>query len=52
MTGRLQPDAGQVVKAKASMKIAHLTQEFDVVPSRTVRCSLSQPGMQEVTYTI
>lgn len=35
--GRLQPDSGEVVKAKKNMKIAYLAQEFDVVPTRTVR---------------
>ncbi len=37
ITGQLEPDAGEVIKARHNMKIAHLTQEFDVVPSRTVR---------------
>jgi ATPase subunit of ABC transporter with duplicated ATPase domains len=35
--GKLQPDAGEVIKAKRNMKIAYLAQEFDVVPTRTVR---------------
>lgn len=35
--GKLQPDAGEVVKAKRNMRIAYLAQEFDVQPSRTVR---------------
>lgn len=35
--GRLQPDTGEVIKAKKNMKIAYLAQEFDVVPTRTVR---------------
>lgn len=37
ITGALQPDMGNVVKARANLKIAYLTQEFDVEPSRTVR---------------
>lgn len=37
ITGALIPDSGEVIKAKESMKIAYLTQEFDVQPSRTVR---------------
>lgn len=37
ITGQLQPDFGEVIKAKPNMNIAHLTQEFDVVASRTVR---------------
>jgi ATPase subunit of ABC transporter with duplicated ATPase domains len=37
ITGALLPDSGEVVKARQNMKIAYLTQEFDVEPSRTVR---------------
>ena len=37
ITGALQPDAGNVIKAKENMRIAYLTQEFDVTPSNTVR---------------
>lgn len=37
ITGALQPDSGEIIKEKANMKIAYLTQEFDVKPSRTVR---------------
>lgn len=37
ITGRLAPDAGEVLRAKEGMKIAYLNQEFDVEPSRTVR---------------
>ena len=37
ITGALLPDGGEVIKAKESMKIAYLTQEFDVVPGRTLR---------------
>ena len=41
ITGAVEPDAGEVVKEKPNMKIAYLTQEFDVVPTRTVRvCKL------------
>jgi ABC-type Mn2+/Zn2+ transport system ATPase subunit len=39
ITGTLQPDSGSVIKEKANMKISYLTQEFDVVPTRTVRVS-------------
>lgn len=35
--GKLQPDAGEVVKAKKNLRIAYLAQEFDVKPTRTVR---------------
>ncbi|BDA42998.1 probable energy-dependent translational throttle protein EttA [Coccomyxa sp. Obi] len=37
ITGALQPDSGAVVKEKPNMRIAYLTQEFDVEPTRTVR---------------
>ena len=37
ITGELTPDGGEVVKAKPTMRIAYLTQEFDVKPTRTVR---------------
>ena len=37
ITGALQPDAGNVIKAKENMRIAYLTQEFDVTPTNTVR---------------
>ena len=37
ITGAIEPDEGEILKQKANMKIAYLTQEFDVVPSRTVR---------------
>ena len=32
--GKLQPDSGEVVKAKKNMRIAYLAQEFDVVTTR------------------
>lgn len=35
--GRLSADTGEVIKAKKNMKIAYLAQEFDVVPTRTVK---------------
>lgn len=37
ITGALHPDSGEIIKAKENMKIAYLTQEFDVDPRRTVR---------------
>ena len=37
ITGALEPDVGDVIKAKPNMRIAYLTQEFDVDPKRTVR---------------
>lgn len=35
--GRLDPDGGEVIKAKKHMRIAYLAQEFDVDVTRTVR---------------
>jgi len=35
--GNITPDAGELARAKNNMKIAYLKQEFDVVPTRTVR---------------
>eukprot|EP00271_Cylindrocystis_brebissonii_P008105 TRINITY_DN22134_c0_g1_i1.p1 TRINITY_DN22134_c0_g1~~TRINITY_DN22134_c0_g1_i1.p1 ORF type:complete len:766 (+),score=152.08 TRINITY_DN22134_c0_g1_i1:237-2534(+) len=37
ITGEIEADSGAVLKAKPNMKISYLTQEFEVVPSRTVR---------------
>ena len=37
ITGSIQPDGGEILKQKANMKIAYLTQEFDVETTRTVR---------------
>ena len=37
IAGQEEPDSGNVIKAKPNMKIAFLSQEFEVSPSRTVR---------------
>lgn len=37
ITGQEEPDSGNVIKAKQNMKIAFLSQEFEVSMSRTVR---------------
>eukprot|EP00249_Psilotum_nudum_P021525 c28141_g1_i1 orf=636-3107(-) len=37
IVGEEVPDSGNVIKANDDMKISFLTQEFDVVPTRTVR---------------
>jgi len=37
IAGELEADAGAIVRAKSNMKIAFLSQEFDVVMTRTVR---------------
>jgi ATPase subunit of ABC transporter with duplicated ATPase domains len=39
ITGALTPDSGSVLKERPNMRIAYLTQEFDVEPTRTVRVS-------------
>ncbi|KAF8411562.1 hypothetical protein HHK36_004117 [Tetracentron sinense] len=37
ITGQEEPDSGNVIKAKPNMRIAFLSQEFEVSPSRTVK---------------
>lgn len=37
ITGKLLPDSGEIVRAKADMRIAYLNQEFNIIPTRTVR---------------
>ena len=37
IAGQEEPDSGNVIKAKSNMKIAFLSQEFEVLGSRTVR---------------
>jgi ABC-type multidrug transport system fused ATPase/permease subunit len=37
IAGKEEPDSGNVVKARSNMKIAFLSQEFEVVGSRTLR---------------
>ncbi|KAJ4952102.1 hypothetical protein NE237_028934 [Protea cynaroides] len=37
IAGQEEPDSGNVIKAKSNMKIAFLTQEFEVSPRRTVK---------------
>lgn len=37
IAGEEKPDSGNVIKAKENMKIAFLSQEFEVCPSRTVK---------------
>lgn len=37
IAGNIEADSGDVVKSKPDLRIAYLTQEFDVIPSRTVR---------------
>lgn len=54
ITGSLEADSGEILKQKANMKIAYLTQEFDVQPSRTVRVCSSRLSCQieSVPYPI
>ena len=35
ITGELEADGGEIIRAKSNMQIAFLSQEFDVQPSRT-----------------
>ena len=53
ITGELAPDGGEVVKAKGNMRIAYLTQEFDVKPTRTVRSARDResPSVDCPSYT-
>ncbi|KAJ1412888.1 P-loop containing nucleoside triphosphate hydrolase [Sesbania bispinosa] len=37
IAGQEDPDSGNVIKAKPNMKVAFLSQEFEVSPSKTVR---------------
>ena len=37
ISGALEPDAGVISREKPDMKVAYLTQEFDVTPTNTVR---------------
>lgn len=37
ITGEIEPDKGEVIRVKNNMNIAYLTQEFDLVMTRTVR---------------
>eukprot|EP00887_Chlorella_sp_A99_P000425 scaffold17.g425.t1 len=60
ITGRLAPDAGEVLRAKEGMKIAYLNQarawarvcEFDVEPSRTVREEFMSAFGEQVEFLI
>lgn len=53
ITGALQPDSGNIIKAKENMRIAYLTQEFDVTPTNTVREEfMSAFGEQVRVYLI
>ena len=49
ITGALQADSGNVIKAKENMRIAYLTQEFDVTPSNTVREEFMSAFGEQVT---
>ena len=48
ITGEVEPDAGEVRRARENMHVACLSQEFDVDPARTVReefCAAFGEGM-------
>ena len=49
IAGNMEPTSGQVAKEKPNMRIAYLTQEFDVVPTRTVRVRLQHPWRRTST---
>lgn len=48
IAGTLEADSGEVIKSKPDLKIAYLTQEFDVEPSRTVREEFSSAYGEQV----
>lgn len=37
ITGEVEPDKGEVIRAKKEMNTAYLTQEFELVMTRTIR---------------
>ena len=47
ISGALEPDAGTISREKPDMKVAYLTQEFDVTPTHTVRVRLCGVHMVE-----
>lgn len=51
IAGKEEADAGYVVKARENMKIAFLTQEFDVVGSRTLREEFMSVFAEELTIS-
>ena len=52
ISGALEPDSGTVIKERPNMKIAYLTQEFDVQPTRTVRVSAHPLALQRQAYPL
>ena len=48
IVGDLEPDRGSVIKARPDMKIAYLTQEFDVDPTRTVKEEFASAQKEQV----
>ena len=51
IAGKEEADSGYVVKARENMKIAFLTQEFDVVGSRTLREEFMNVFAEELTIS-
>ena len=47
ITGALDPDSGTISREKPDMKVAYLTQEFDVTPTNTVRVRSPQAILLE-----
>ncbi|KAL8489659.1 hypothetical protein ACS0TY_025034 [Phlomoides rotata] len=48
ISGLEEPDSGNVIKAKSNMKIAFLSQEFEVVSTRTLREELLSAFKEEM----
>lgn len=51
ITGQEEPDSGNVIKAKPNMKIAFLSQEFEVSMSRTVKEEFLSAFKEEMEIT-
>ena len=49
INGEIEPTSGEVVRPN-SLKIAYLTQEFEVVPSRTLREELRSASEETVSW--
>jgi len=51
ITGQEEPDSGNVIKAKPNMKVAFLSQEFEVSMSKTVREEFMTAFKEEMEIT-
>ncbi|KAL1337461.1 ABC transporter F family member 5 [Arachis hypogaea] len=52
IAGQEEPDSGNVIKAKPNMKIAFLSQEFEVSPSKTVREEFTSAFKEEMEIAV